>query len=145
MRRTATAAIKAPADLRDRIAILSARSPATERFSTAWKRRPGGGQREQEHPWYSNQHEHWLGYLDGFVGPGAYGRKNSKRSAEFVYGYIVNPLMLIYLAEAAGLGPAVVRAAVKDALRAFTMPAMCAAIRRVVPWETVEAALLRHR
>ena len=29
--------------------------------------------------WYTSQQEHWLGWLAEYDGPGAYGRKTSKR------------------------------------------------------------------
>ena len=94
---------------------------------------------------YCTQHEHWLGWLREWDGPGFYGRKESNRSAEFVYNHIVNPQMLIYLAEAAGITKTLVREATHSALARSTMPAMSAAIRRHIPWRMIEGALLRQR
>lgn len=91
--------------------------------------------------WYQTQHEHWLGWLRGYGGPGGYGRKDWSRSAEFVYNHVVNPQMLIYLAEALEIEIAVLRSAQRDALAQTTMMAMSAAIRRVVPWRLIEAAI----
>lgn len=41
--------------------------------------------------WYQNQKEHWQGWLRDYCGPGAYGRRDWNRSAEFVYNHIVSP------------------------------------------------------
>jgi hypothetical protein len=51
--------------------------------------------------------------------------------------------MLIYLAEAGGIGRATLHAAQRAAFaNKRTMMAMSAAIRRVVPWKTIGPALL---
>ena len=140
--KTAGKALETPRDLRNAIARLSERSPATDRFTTAWDRRGGRGQRERDDVWYDNQRQHWLGYLDDWPGPGFYGRKVPKRSARFIYTHIVNPQMLVYLADAAALDAKLVAAAARAGLRERSMAAMSGAIRRVIPWEVVEAALL---
>lgn len=137
---------KTPSALRHHIERLPTRSPITSRFSAAWRSMPGGGQREQEAPWYRNQREHWLGWLDGYRGAGAYGRKNPNRSAQFIYAHVVNPQMLVYLAEASGVSRKAIGAGMKAALAKhhFTMAAMSAAFRREVPWAIVEAALVER-
>jgi hypothetical protein len=99
-------------------------------------------QPKQKEVWYRTQQQHWLGWLGGYEGPGGYGREDWDRSGEFVYNHIVNPQMLIYLAEATGIDPALVASAVEAALTKRTMMAMSASIRRIVPWNIVEAALL---
>ena len=140
--------IKTPQALRRVVARLSPESPITDRFSRQWRSLADrdGGQQERRRVWYKTQHEHWLGWLNGWRGPGAYSRKDWNRSAEFVYDHIVNPQMLVYLAEAAGVNRESVTVAVKAALEdRGSMPSMSAAIRRIIPWETVESALLnRH-
>ena len=76
-------------------------------------------------------------------GPGAYGRKTWNRPAKFAYDHVVNPQMLVYLAEAAGVELDLITRASRAALAGrATMPTMSAAIRRVIPWELVEASLL---
>jgi hypothetical protein len=75
-------------------------------------------------------------------GPGYYGRKNPPSEARTVYNHIVNPQMLIYLAEATGVPRALVKRASEEALAKATMPGMSAAIRRLIPWEIVEAYLV---
>jgi hypothetical protein len=137
--------IRTPAQLRNAIKQLSPSSPITDRFSARWLGAPTAdeSQREQKTVWYDTQHEHWLGWLRGYEGPGGYGRKNWSRSAEFVYNHIVNPQMLVYLAEAAGIADKTVRKAAAAALANLsTMSSMSAAVRRVVPWKMTEEALL---
>lgn len=136
--------IETPRQLRRAIARLSPASPITDRFSAQWRRlgRRGGRQQEQKVVWYKTQHEHWLGWLREYDGPGAYGRTRWKRTAEFVYNHIGNPQMLVYLGEGAKVDPALLTKATKRALAGKeTMASMCAAIRRVLPWSLVEAAL----
>lgn len=129
--------IRTPQDLRRVIEDLSPKSPITDRFSAQWRKggRRGGGQQEQGKMWYRTQHEHWLGWLEGYLGPGAYNRKDHRRTGEFVYNHIVNPKMLIYLAEASRLPRPLVHRAARAALaHATTMSSMCAAIRKVIAW-----------
>lgn len=79
------------------------------------------------------------------MGPGAYNRKDHRRTAEFVYNHIVNPQTLVYLAEASRLPRPLVQRAARAALaHATTMSAMCAAIRREISWRMMEAALLEE-
>ncbi len=142
--RTERQTIRTPQDLRRLIERLSPKSPITDRFSAQWREggRRGGGQQEQGKVWYRTQHEHWLGWLEGYSGPGAYNRRDHRRTAGFVYNHIVNPQMLIYLAEASRLPKPLVNRAARAALaHATTMSAMCAAIRREIPWKMIEEAL----
>lgn len=137
--------IKSPQQLRRVIARLSPASPITDRFSAKWRRlgSRGGFQKERKTVWYRTQHEHWLGWLGEYAGPGAYGRKDHDRSAEFAYNHIVNPQMLVYLAEAAGIRRGLVLKAVRAALANWaTMTAMSSAIRQTIPWAVVEGALV---
>ena len=56
--------------------------------------------------WYKTQKEHWLGWLSEYHGPDAYGRRSdNKRDAEFAYNHIVEPKMLLWLIETAGVKP----------------------------------------
>jgi hypothetical protein len=140
--------IKTPQQLRRAIVPLSPSSPVTDRFSATWRKlgSRGGVQQERKVVWYKDQHEHWLGWLRGWGGPGAYGRKDWNRSAEFVYNHIVNPQMLVYLAEAAGVSKDLIARAIKAAFAGrSTMPSMSAAVRHVLPWALVEQALLAQR
>jgi hypothetical protein len=134
--------IDTPLELRAAIARLSPKSPHTDRFTARW-RAQSSGQRERKEVWYANQRQHWMGWLGGYDGPGAYGRTGTNLPASFAYNHIVNPQMLVYLAEAAGIADALVDKAVEAALAsASTMSSMSGAIRRTIPWEMVEARLL---
>jgi hypothetical protein len=110
--------IETPGQLRSAIQRLSPASPFTDRFSKRWRALANADshQRERKDVWYTTQHEHWLGWLKEYDGPGAYGRKGSEYSAEYAYNHIVNPQMLVYLAEAIGIADKVVRKAAKAAL-----------------------------
>jgi hypothetical protein len=67
--------------------------------------------------WYKSQKQHWLGWLRGYDGPGAYGRKDWHRSAEFVYNHICCPSMVLWLGDASGVPKATVANAKAAVLR----------------------------
>ena len=74
--------------------------------------------------------------------PGYYGRKSWDMTPEQVYNRIVNPSMLIWLAEAAGVEKALVERASGAALAAPSdMSAQSAGIRREVPWHLIADGL----
>jgi len=87
--------------------------------------------------------EHWIGWLSEYDGPGYYGRKTSDRDASFVYNHINSPPMLVWLAECAGVSKDLVEAACRVTGGVKTKSTACALVRRVLPWEIVEANLLR--
>jgi hypothetical protein len=136
--------IETPLQLRAAIGRLSPESPHTNRFAAMWRER-GGGQQERKEVWYTTQQEHWLAWLSQYDGPGAYDRKGTNLSASFAYNHIVNPQMLVYLAEAAGVADALVDDAVEAALASSsTMSSMSSAIRKMIPWELVETRLVER-
>ncbi len=103
---------------------------------------PADRPREYPGKLFKTQKEHWLGWLKYYNTEGAYGRRaGMNRDARYAYNHIVEPKMLLWLIPAAGVKPALVRAARAAAKGPKTMMAQSAAVRRVVPWETVEAAL----
>jgi hypothetical protein len=59
---------------------------------------------------YKTQKDHWLGWLGGTADTGAaYQRKTPpNHGARFVYNHIVEPKMLLWLIEAAGVKPGLV-------------------------------------
>ena len=138
-----TRSIDTPAQLRAHIKRLSPASRITNRFDAAWaKLEPSAAAKAT---WYKTQHEHWLGWLKGYEGPGAYARVTWDRSAEFAYNHIMCPPMLTYLAEACGVDDATVWCAAKAALKAAPkLPSMCGAVRRVIPWREVELLLVSY-
>jgi hypothetical protein len=85
---------------------------------------------------------HWLGWLKGYSGKGYYNRKNWHRSAEFVYNHINCPPMVLWLGETSGIQKRKVLEARRAALStAPSLPALSAAIRKVIPWEMIEVCL----
>ncbi len=53
--------------------------------------------------WYRTYKEFWLGWLNEYHGPGAYGRTGDpgRRDARFAYNHLVNPDALVWLVGAA--------------------------------------------
>ncbi|BFU89264.1 MAG: hypothetical protein NTAFB01_04510 [Nitrospira sp.] len=95
--------------------------------------------------WYESQKEHWVGWLFHYNSPGAYGRKaTAGRDAKFVYNHIVCPDLLTYLADASGVSRGLVRQAKRIASSGGTEMARAGAIRRIVPWDMVQTALLAN-
>ena len=93
---------------------------------------------------YKPNKEHWIGWLSDYGGPGYYGRKNPNRHASFIYNHINSPPMLLWLAEAAGVSKDLVEAACRVQHGMKSKPSVCALICRVLPWEIVEAHLLKR-
>ena len=93
--------------------------------------------------WYMTQKEHWLGWLNEYRGPGAYGRTgpSQTRDAKFAYNHIVEVKMLLWLIEAAGVPRAKVQKARLGAARAPSLSRKSAIVRRHVPWETLREVL----
>lgn len=97
-----------------------------------------------DHPgkWYRTQKEHWIGWLSEYHGSGAYGRQTGvTRDARFAYNHVVDAEMLLWLIDAAGVDPDLAAAACEASATGATLMQKSAAIRRLVPWETVAAAL----
>jgi hypothetical protein len=70
------------------------------------------------------------------------GRSKWSRSAEFVYNHILTPGMLIYIAEAVDIDRELLNTAANAAQASRSIGSMSRAIRRIVPWRMVRAALL---
>lgn len=126
-------------DLRQTILDKPSSQPITDRFERDAKVGAYSGR-----AWYSSQKEHWLGWLFHYEGPGFYGRQSWDRTAEFVYNHINCAPMLLWMAEASGVNMRLVRKASRSIVPGTSGPTQCAAIRRVVLWELVEAALRGH-
>ena len=92
--------------------------------------------------WYRTQKEHWIGWLSEYEGPGAYGRQTViQRDARFAYNHIVEPRMLLYLANAAGIDRKLLATGKQSFAKGATLMGKSRMIRSVIPWETVAAAL----
>lgn len=92
--------------------------------------------------WYLTQKEHWIGWLSEYSGPGAYGRQTGiERDAEYAYNHVVQPELLLYLATASGVDSQLVAAANRAFEKRTSLMQAAGAIRAIVPWGTVAAAL----
>ena len=92
--------------------------------------------------WYLTQKEHWIGWLGEYGGPGAYGRQTGvERDAEYAYNHVVQPELLLYLAKASGVDSQLVAAANLAFEKRTSLMQAAGAIRAIIPWRTVAAAL----
>ncbi len=113
-----------------------------EQFRNAIKKLPSDEPKIQPGIWYKTQKEHWLGWLKEYRGPGAYWRKGGKnREAKFAYNHVVNHNMLTWIIDAAGVDPKLVKKAKSVIDEKKTMQANAGAVRKIVPWEVLAAAL----
>lgn len=88
-----------------------------------------------------NQKDQWLRWLSGYR-PGYYGRVNWDRPPKFIYNHLESVLMLLWLAEAAGVPRFALMKAKAAVLKAGSNDAsQAAALRRILPWCLVEALL----
>lgn len=125
---------------------LSSPGPATEEsiaaFIEAIRKLPSDEPVLTPGKWYRTQKEHWLGWLKDYGGPGAYGRlPGTKRSARLVYARVVEPRMLLWLIDSAGLAaqlPDAVRSPCRGSREMATRSAL---IRKHVTWGAVAAPL----
>ena len=117
---------------------MPTRAPRSDKFEKALARR---GDRLPD-GWFGRQKEHWLGWLGDYDGPGHYDRKSWDVSAEGVYNRVVNPSMLVWLADAAVVPTPMVTRAMKAALAGGpTMMQQSGSIRRIIRWKTIEEGL----
>ena len=93
---------------------------------------------------YGSQQQHWLEWLDDHAKREAEGGAGQRpRTAELIYNRIMCPPMLYWLAEGAGVPEVYLDRAFAAVLDVPPRPASrCAALRWVIPWPTVEFALL---
>lgn len=127
-----------PRQLRRRIKRLNADTPLHKRLEQALQEGVSFG-----NAWYGSQKEHWLGWLAEYDGPGAYGRQSGKpRDARYIYNHIQCAPMLFWLAEALDISDETLEGAFDVVVAAPDWNAsQCAAFRKLVPWEDVEALL----
>lgn len=118
------------------------KSIGINRFTQAIQRLPSDNPKVTPGKWYKTQKQHWLGWLKEYHGPGAYGRKTSQeRDARFAYNHIVEYRMLLWIIEAAGVDPNLVKKAKSVVDDRKPLQANSAAIRKIVPWEILANAL----
>jgi hypothetical protein len=88
--------------------------------------------------WYRSQKEHWLGWLAQYDGPGAYGRSDTKRDAQFVYNHIQCAPMLFWLSEALDTPSDILDTTFEAVVAAPNRGAQkCAALRSNLPWDQI--------
>lgn len=125
-----------PMQLREVICTLPASVPITDEYE---------GSEPERKVWYRSQKEHLQGWLAGYNGPGAYNRATYTGTARDFYQRFRCVAGLIWLAEALGEDPLVLRAAVTDVRAAGSnLSSQCAAFRRAVPWTRIEELLAEH-
>lgn len=122
---------------------MATQSISIEQFILAIERLPEDAPRDRDGVWYRTQKEHWLGWLSQYDGPGAYGRTGPARDAKFAYNHIVNPYMLLWIIEAAGVKTELVKAAQMAVEVGKTPMQKAGAVRKQVPWEELARALWR--
>jgi len=92
---------------------------------------------------YRTQKAHWLGWLTKKPGAKYFRQDAPNRGAKYVYNHIMEPKMLLWLISALDLQPELVELAKKEATNKKSMASSCAAIRKTVPWQTLEKTLLK--
>ena len=118
------------------------RDPSIRSLLTTIRGLPADPPVHNPRKWYLTQKEHWNGWLTEYNGPGAYGRQTGvKRDARFAYNHVVQPELLLYLADASGVDQKLVAAAKRAFAKGTTLMQKSGAIRAIIPWETVAAAL----
>ena len=90
---------------------------------------------------YHTQKAHWLGWLTKKPGAKYFRQDAPNRGAKFVYNHIMEPKMLLWLISASGLQIELVEQAKEASLNTKSMASSCAAIRKVVSFQTLEKAL----
>jgi hypothetical protein len=111
-------------------------------FIHAIRQLPSDDPVDDSRVWYKTQKDHWIGWLKGYYGPSAYGRKGEKeRDARFAYNHVVNPEMLLWIISASKIKPKLAKAAWRASLHGASIQQKSAAIRRLVPWEELVNAL----
>ncbi len=131
-----------PKQFLNKIKKLEAAAPLTKKFESELAA-IGMWDYEKEKKKYSDQKSHWTGWLSEYDGPGFYNRKNWEGiTAETIYKRIACPPMLLWLCEASGVTKTEIQSAKKAAFAAKrSFSSQCAAIRQVIPWQTVEQSL----
>jgi hypothetical protein len=91
---------------------------------------------------YTTQKAHWLGWLNPSAGTGTYRRSGGKdRTARDVYNRIVEPKLLLWLVETAGVPAVLLDAAMVEAAASTKLATQSAAIRKHIPWDVLASAL----
>lgn len=118
------------------------RSVSIKEFIHKIERLPSDEPVHDPRVWYTTQKEHWLGWLREYDGPGAYGRVPGKqRDTKFAFNHVVEPKMLLWLIEAAGVSKDLTEAAQRASDEGASLMQKSGAIRWVVPWTVLFDAI----
>lgn len=99
-------------------------------------------QRTRGYNVYTTQKDHWLGWLQPASGTGTYSRQSGDaHGAQRVYNSIGEPLMLLWLAKAAGVRLKLIESAQSSADGTANLRSKCGRIRTHIPWPEIAAAL----
>lgn len=104
-----------------------------------------GGGAEDAHNYgvgYQTQQQHLVGWFSQLAGPGAYNRKTRGLKARHGYNHFQCAEGLLWLAEALGEDPEVVRAAYAAVAEHTHTAARSAAVRKLIPWERIVELIL---
>jgi 5-methylcytosine-specific restriction protein A len=108
----------------------------------AIERLPSGPARVTAGNEYRARREQWLAWLRDYHTPGYYGRQTgTPRDARHAYNHLIGLEMLLWLAEAAGISASQLTKARAAARVAPSPQAKSAAVRKIIPWETIKTAL----
>lgn len=87
--------------------------------------------------WYATQQQHLVGWFSQLAGPGAYNRKSRGLKARHGYNHFQCAEGLLWLIEALGEDPQVVKTAYAAIDEHTHTAARSAAVRKLVPWERI--------
>lgn len=83
----------------------------------------------------------WLRWLDEYLEPGYYDRKNAHDDAQWAYNHLNNGRMIVWLNEAAGESPRIIGAAIAAMEDREPPQTEAKYARRVLPWEELARRL----
>jgi hypothetical protein len=89
--------------------------------------------------------DQWIRWLEEYLTPGYYDRKNFVDNAKWAYQHLNNGWMIVWLNEAAGEAPRIIQAAIAAMEERDTMQAEAKYARRVLPWDDLAKLLFRQR
>lgn len=94
---------------------------------------------------YASHKEHWIGWLSEYDGPGFYDRSNWKVDARTVYQRLNNGHMIVWLNEAAGEDPSLIRRTIREMKQGGPRKQTIAKIARsFLPWEGAASLLFKR-
>jgi len=128
-----------PCELASKISNLPNRAPITAELTSLLQNPDPNDSAGTKLP---NRKKQWRRWLGTYEEPEYPRRKDSNRTAQFVYNHLLVPEWVLWLGEASGVSETVVRNAMKAACSVQPNRAtQCAAIRKIIPWKIIEYKL----